>query len=96
MRSLPPEPCLTLQAEVMTVHHPAELGIEVMSLDPDPVEVRTDTADTKSWRLRGLLPGQGISFWWRPVANAGPVTQSVANGGIKSVQPSPLSGGVTP
>ena len=74
----------------MTVHHPPELGIEVMSLHPDPVEVRTDTADTKSWRLRGLLPGQGISFWWRPVADANLDTHPTANSGINEIPAPPL------
>jgi hypothetical protein len=52
----------------ITVQHPAEFSIGVMSLHPDDVECISDGATTKIWRLKGLVPGQGISFWWRPAS----------------------------
>ena len=53
----------------VTVQHPPELRVDVMSLHPDEVECICDNSTTKLWRLNGLLPGQGVTFWWRPASH---------------------------
>jgi hypothetical protein len=52
----------------VTVQHPSDLRVDSMSLHPDELECIGDGSTTKVWRLKGLVPGQGISFWWRPVS----------------------------
>ena len=72
----------------MTLQHPPELGVEVMSLHPDDVETVTSTPTTKIWRVHGLLAGQGISFWWSPVSQTSAVVASKpSDGAIKASSP---------
>ncbi|HTY84807.1 MAG TPA: hypothetical protein VMB19_11340 [Silvibacterium sp.] len=55
-----------LAIETLEVHvsHSDQLRVWAMSLHPDEPEVIGRTSTSKGWRLRGLMPGQGLSISW--------------------------------
>lgn len=55
-----------LAIETLEVHvsHSDQLRVWAMSLHPDEPETLGKTSTSRSWRLRGLMPGQGISISW--------------------------------
>lgn len=55
-----------LAIETLDVHvsHSDQLRVWAMSLHPDEPEVLGKTSTSKGWRLRGLMPGQGLSITW--------------------------------
>jgi len=48
----------------VTVTHPENLKISAMSLHPDAESVVVNEPRQKQWRMRGVLPGQGIDIIW--------------------------------
>lgn len=64
-----------LAIETLEVHvsHSDQLRVWAMSLHPEEPIVIGRTSTSKGWRLRGLMPGQGLSISWaRKVAPEAP------------------------
>jgi hypothetical protein len=49
------------------VTHPPGFQVWAISMHPDEAELFSDTAISKGWALRGLIPGQGLAFMWRRI-----------------------------
>jgi hypothetical protein len=63
-----------LAIETLDVHvsHSDQLRVWAMSLHPDEPELLGGTTTSKGWRLRGLMPGQGLSISWARSGTAQP------------------------
>lgn len=77
-----------LAIETLEVHvsHSDQLRVWAMSLHPDEPEVLGQTSTSKSWRLRGLMPGQGLAVSWAP-SGAYQVGKAAAEGAEKAGSP---------
>jgi hypothetical protein len=58
---------LAVETLEVFVSHSPELRVWAMSLHPDEPDDLPGTGTLKGWRLRGLVPGQGIAISWGPV-----------------------------
>jgi hypothetical protein len=60
--------CSVMPCDVMTVrcHAPPELVISASSLHPNEAIIEFQSAHETTWRLDGVLPGQGLLVRWDP------------------------------